>query len=224
MSTKAVVHVAYADDHPIVREGIVSLISRHENIVVDIAAENGKELLEKIEKAQQRPQICILDINMPVMDGFETIIELKKRWPEIGILVFTVFKNEWQLIRMVTYGANGYLSKNSNLSELSKAILAINESGVYYPDKETMLLLKAVRSNHVTLPKITAMEMEFLKLSCSELTYQEIAARLNTSLPSIDGFRASLFRKLNVNSRVGLAIFAIQFGIAPLEISDGPLV
>jgi two-component system, NarL family, invasion response regulator UvrY len=223
MSTKPIMKIAFADDQPIVREGIRSTIARHNYLSIIIEAKNGRELLDAIERAPELPDVCILDINMPVMNGFDTIEELKRRWPEMGVLVFTVFKNEWQLMRMMYYGANGYLLKSSGTDELCRAIVAVANNGLYYTDSEAMFLLKAIRNNQKPLPRITPKEMELLTHSCSELTYQEIAEKLNTSLPSIDGFRASLFKKLKISSRVGMVLFAVQFGLVSLNTSDGPI-
>jgi len=223
------IRVAYADDHLVVREGISSLIERRslllptETIVVEIQAENGNQLLQAIELAEKKPDVCLLDINMPEMNGFETIVELKKRWPDMGVLVFTIFDLEHYLIRMMMCGANGYLLKNCKAEEMIAAIVSIHYNGMYYPDHATMHLYNEIRKGNVKLPQISPMEMQLLKMACTDLRYEEIAEKMKVSAATVEALRSDLFKKLNVTSRVGLAMFAVQTGLVPVEVNtNGP--
>lgn len=219
------IKVAYADDHAIVREGISSLISRRslllptETIVVQLQAGDGQALLTAIENAEEKPDVCLLDISMPGMNGFDTILELKRRWPEMGVLVFTVFDIEHYLVRMMIYGANGYMLKNCSTDDMVKAILSVYHHGVYYPDIETMHLYESIKRGDVGLPAITYKEMELLKLVCTDMTWSNIAERLDVSEEAVDQYRDNLYRKLRVNTRTALALFAIQTGIVPVEMN-----
>ena len=219
------IRVAYADDHAIVREGISSLISRrslllpNETIVVEIQAGDGDDLLNQVENAAEKPDICLLDISMPGRNGFDTLLELKRRWPDMGVLAFTVFDIEHYLVRMMIYGANGYMLKNCSTDEMVAAILSVYHYGVYYPDSETMHLYEAIKNGQVGLPAITYKEMELLKLVCTELSWEEIADKLDVSEEAVEAYRSNLYRKLKVNTRTALAMFALQTGIVPIEIN-----
>ena len=217
-----VITIAYADDHKIVRQGIIEFINGFGGMRVDIEASNGRELIDSIEKTPSLPDVCILDISMPVMNGFEAAIEIRKRWPSIKLLALTMFHEDIYIIRMLLCGATGYLVKNCDPEEVKKAIIAVYNNGAYFSDAPTRNLFNAVRNGHVKLPNITAKESELLKHFCTELSYAEIAAKVGTTARSVEGHRDSLFKKFNTNSRVTLAILAIQFGFVPLEI-DGYL-
>lgn len=214
--TVPTIRIAYAEDHPIVRMGVVSYINSFEGMHVDIEADDGKTLITALEKATDFPDICLLDISMPGMNGFETIVELKQRWPELKVLVFTVFEIDMYIIRMIKYGANGYLLKSCNSEEIKRAIYAIHNTGMYYSDKVTSQFIQDIRANVIKLPKLTDRDMQILKYACSDLRYSEIAEAMGTTTKSVEGARDYLFKKLNVNSRTGLAMYAVQFGIVPI--------
>src|SRR5690606_33677819 len=126
------IHIAYADDHTAVRKGIISFLSGLGGIVVDIEANNGKELIKQLEKVKRLPDVCLLDINMPQMDGFETLVEIKKRWQSMKVLILTVHDAELYVIRMIRNGANGYLLKSCDPEEIKKALFTIDTKGVYF--------------------------------------------------------------------------------------------
>ncbi len=209
--------IAYAEDHTIVRKGIVALLNDMGGLQVDIESDNGIDLIAKIQKAKIAPDVCIIDINMPGMNGFDTIIELKKKWPKLGVLVLTVFDIEYYFIRMIMSGANGYLLKSCDPDEIRKAIVTIHKEGMYYSDMVTRNYFHAIMNKEIKLPNLTPMEVLVLKQCCSDLSYSQIAEQMNTTSRSVEGYRDSLFKKLNVNSRVSLAMFAVQFGIVPVD-------
>ena len=212
------IHIAYADDHLVVRKGIISLLNNLGGIEVDIEASNGKELIEQLVAAPCLPSICILDINMPVMDGFDTIIEIKKRWPKMKALVLTIFEAEHYIIRMIRYGANGYLLKTCDPAEIKCALIAIHQKGIYHSTLVPAHLTNLVKNNLIKQVNLTEKEMAVMKYCCSDLTYSDIGQKLGTTTRSVEGIRDSLFRKLQVASRVSLALYAVQFGLVPLEI------
>lgn len=210
------IHVAFADDHIVIRQGIVSLVEALGNIQVDIQADNGAEMLSKLEAADRLPDICIIDINMPVMDGYMLLLELKKRWPDMRTLIFTAFDNEPGIIRMIKAGANGYLLKNCRPDDLKDALFAIHHTGYYYSVSAGSDMFQRAEKP-VRQLKLTNGEIELLKRSCSELSYSQIATQMQTTIKSVEGYRDRLFSKLNVNSRAGLILYAIKSGIVPLE-------
>ena len=218
MTDELVIRVAYADDHKVVRKGIISFINRLGGIQVDIEADNGRDLIKQIEAAKEIPDICMLDINMPEMNGFDTIIELKKKWPDIKVLVLTVFDVEIYIIRMIMYGANGYLLKSCDPDEIKNAIVSIYNHGMYYSDVVTRHFFNSVKNKEIKIPNLTGREIQVLNLCCGDLSYAQIAEKIGTTTRSVEGYRDSLFKKLNTNSRVSLAMFAVQFGLVPVEI------
>jgi two-component system, NarL family, invasion response regulator UvrY len=218
MTDELVIRVAYADDHKVVRKGIISFINKLGGILVDIEADNGRDLIKQIGEAVEIPDICMLDINMPEMNGFDTIVELRKKWPDIKVLVLTAFDIEIYIIRMIMYGANGYLLKSCDPDEIKNAIFSIYNNGMYYSDVITRHFFNAVRDKEIKLPNLTGREIQVLNLCCGDLSYGQIAEKIGTTTRSVEGYRDSLFKKLNTNSRVSLAMFAVQFGLVPVEI------
>ncbi len=214
------IHIAYADDHKAVRKGIISFLYGLGGIIVDIEANNGKELIRQMEKADRLPDVCILDINMPQMDGFEALVEIKKRWQYVKVLIVTVHDTELYIMRMIRSGANGYLLKSCDPEEIKKALFTIHNNGVYFSDVITSQFFYAVQNKEIKLPNFTAREIEVLKFCCTDLSYAKIAEKMRTTSRSVEGYRDSLFKKLKVNSRVSLALYAVQFGYVPLEIKN----
>jgi two-component system invasion response regulator UvrY len=220
MNNDSLIHVAYAEDHVSNREGIIELVCRYGGVVFDIEADNGVDLINQLERAHRLPDICIVDIGMPEMGGFDTVEVLKKRWPDIKILVFTAHKTEMYVIRMIMAGVNGYLLKSCHAKEVKDALVAIYNTGIYYSEVFNNRLFMAVLNREMKLPNFTAKEEMVLKLCPSDLTYEEMAEKMHTTSRAVQGYRDSLFRKLEVNSRVMLALYAVQFGLVPLDIDQ----
>jgi DNA-binding NarL/FixJ family response regulator len=212
------IQIAYADDHAIVRKGICELLNSLGTCHVAIEADNGQELIEKMEKSEKAIDICMLDIFMPVLNGFDSVTAIRERWPEMRILVLTGHNTDYYLIKMIMAGANGYLLKNCSPKELENALLAIHENGIYHSDIMSSRFFRSVMKKEIKLPTITEKETEFLKYCCSDMSYMQIAGKMGVTVKSVDWYRESLFKKLNVASRSGLVICAIQFGLMPLQI------
>lgn len=185
---------------------------------VAFEADNGKDLIEQLEKSSRSPDLCILDIFMPVLNGLETLIQLRLRWPDIKVLILTGQKTEYYVIQMIQAGANGYLKKNCSPSELEIAIRSIHQNGVFSSDSMTQVLYKAIKNRGARLSEFSRMEIELLRHCCSDLNYDQIAEKLGTTLRSVDWYRNSLFKKLSVRSRSSLVMYAIQFGLVDLDI------
>ena len=203
------VKIAVVDDHHLFRSGLINLVqSFGSDYKVIIEASNGKEFLSSLEN-NPHPDIVLMDLNMPVMDGFETAAIMQKKFPEIKILVITMVEDEKTMIRMLRLGIKGYLSKDIEPEELQKALNITSTQGFYYTDQITGQLVKDVFT--MDEPKgINSREQQFLELACSEYTYKEIADQMFLSVKTIDGYRISLFDKLGVKSRVGLVIYALK--------------
>lgn len=214
--------IALVDDHTLFRKGMISLIEMvAENYKIVFEADNGLQLQEKI-KDGNLPDIIIMDINMPGMDGFEAVAWLNTNYPTVKVLVVSMLAKEETIVRMLKLGVKGYLCKDVEPKQLAEALNAINNKGYYYTDFITGKLLHSLINSHDDGSDInktrllTDREKVFLQLACSELTYQEIASQMFLSPKTIDGYRDSLFGKLNVKSRVGLALFAVKNGLVEL--------
>lgn len=210
------IEVAYADDHAIVRKGICELLNSLGEFRISIEADNGKHLIDQLLAAEQVPSICILDISMPIMDGLETIGEVRQRWPGMKFLVLTGHNTDYYLIKMIVAGANGYLLKNCSPRELQEALHAIHEQGVYHSELMNSRTVSQVMRREINPPEFTEREIELMRHCCSDLSYLKIAEQMGITLKSLDWARNSVFKKLNVTSRSGLVLFALQKGLVPL--------
>jgi two-component system, NarL family, invasion response regulator UvrY len=212
--------IALVDDHTMLRNGLAEMLNRRGYPVL-FEASNGLECIEKIDEANL-PNIILMDINMPEMNGFETTKFISTKYPSIKILAVSMYDNEQSIIKILKSGAKGFLLKDSSTKELINAIEILHLKGVYSNDLLSSKLINAihqeenikVHSNFIS--KISEREMEFLKLSSTELSYKEIAQQMNVSPRTIDGYREALFVKLNIHTRVGLAMFCIKEGIVVL--------
>ena len=157
---------------------------------------------------------------MPVMDGFTALMEIRKKWPKMKTLILTGFNSEQYVIRMMMAGANGYLLKKCSENEIHDAINSIHENGYYYSECANSTLFHLVKTKTIKMQQFTDSEMEFLKYCCSELTLAQIAQKMKTTQAGVEGYRDRLYGKLNLSSRVELALFAVRFGIVPLEINN----
>ena len=213
--------IVLVDDHSLLRMGLASLVESQGNVVL-YEADNGKEFLEKLD-TNNLPDIVLMDINMPEMDGFETTQWLKQNHPEVKVLALSMYDNETSIIRMLKCGAKGYILKDSEPAELKAAIAALMDKGFYYSDLVSGKLMHAINKMDddgdglKNLVPLNDRETDFLKYTCTELTYKEIADKMFVSPRTIDGYRDALFEKLHVKTRVGLVMYAIKNGIVNIN-------
>ena len=209
--------IALADDHVMLRNGLASLIKNFGHQIL-FEANNGDDFINKIKEGN-RPDLVLMDINMPVKDGYETSSWIKENHPEIKVLALSMLDDENAIIRMIKNGARGYLLKESEPSELRSAINSVLQKGFYYSEMVTGRLVHSISGTDVEsngsqqVIQLSDREIEFLKLACSEMTYKEIAAQMHLSPRTIDGYRDALFLKLDIKTRTGLVIYAIKNGI-----------
>ena len=207
--------VALVDDHVLLRNGLAGML-RESGYTVLFEADNGLEFEQKIQQ-QPAPAVVLLDINMPVKDGFATAKFIRDHFPAIRVLALSMYDEEESIIRMLKAGARGYVLKDAHPSELKRAIDTVMEKAFYYSDTVTGRLMRSLLDAGDSTAddeiKLSDREKEFLKLAATELTYKEIAEKMKLSPRTIDGYRDDLFEKLAIKSRVGLVLYAIRNGI-----------
>jgi len=178
---KEMIKVVMADDHILLRNALASLINNSDSCKVIAEASNGKELIDAISK-ENYPDVAIIDLNMPIMDGHDTAAYLQKNHPTIKVLMLTMYDSELALIRLLKAGVKGFMKKDIHPKELLQAIQSVHENGYYYSAHTSSKLAGLFRDQDDTpiLEKITLSdgEIEFLKHVCSEQTYKEIAYEL----------------------------------------------
>lgn len=210
------IQVAIADDHSLMRNALAKLINSFADYHVSFEANNGKEIKPLIHQ-HGIPDIVLVDVNMPEMDGFETTKWLHTHYPQIRVLVLSMLSDERTIIRMVRLGAKGYLLKNAEPEELKEALDSVMSKDVYLPDLISGKLISGLHRDadrDEEVVNINEREREFLRWVCTELAYKDIAEKMNLSPRTIDDYRQNLFTKLKVHSRIGLALYAIRNGIA----------
>lgn len=210
--------VAIADDHNLMRNALARLVSSFDNYNVVFEAGNGKEVIEQI-KLHGIPNIILLDISMPLMDGFETAKWLTKYYPQIKILSLSMQSDEESIIKMLKLGAKGYLMKNVEPEELNLALDSVISKDFYLSEVISGKVINGLHKdfNHPLEPVILAdKEKEFLRYICTELTYKDISEKMFISSRTVEDYRSTLFEKLKVKTRIGLVMYAIKNGIVEL--------
>ena len=207
------IKIAIVDDHKLVSKAIENMISFNPKFEVVMNCFNGEDFLNQLEHKKNMPEVVLMDINMPRKNGIETTAELTQEYPELKVIALTMEDNESTIISMLKAGAKGYLLKDMSPDILFDAINIVHEKGIFYTDIVTQSLLK-IKTEEKAIQEISALlkdrEIEFIKLACSELTYKEIAEKMCVSPRTVDGYRDSIFAKLNVKTRVGIVLFAIK--------------
>lgn len=226
--------IALADDHQLVRKGIRLLLDELNAFEVVAEASNGKELIEKIAALNAPPALALIDVNMPIMDGVETVKVLHKNYPDIGLVALSVSTDLRVVREMIQSGANAYLNKDSDSDVVKRILIEVHDKGFYYdqhvieslmmPEEEPLDLSglsdKRFSQAKEQIKLLTDREKEFLKLCCTENTYKEISSIMGVTPRTVDGYRDALFSKLDIRSRTGLVIFALQSGIGKAPVSS----
>ena len=209
--------IVIVDDHQLIAEAIKFIIEKFPGYEVLYEAANGKKMIEQFSHPQNIPDIVLLDINMPQMNGFETATWLKQNYPGILILALSMQDDEKTLIKMMRSGARGYLLKNTHPGELKNALDSLVQKGFYYPDWIAQKVLQGLAASPAEEEEkaihLSERELLFLTYTATELTYKEIAERMFCSPRTIEGYRDVLFEKLGLKTRIGLVMYAVRKGI-----------
>lgn len=208
--------ILIVDDHILIAKALQGIIDNFTGFEVIDVAENGKDLIEKFESGGKIPDIVLLDISMPVMDGFETALWLKNNYPEIKVMALSMQGDDNSVIKMIKNGAKGYLLKNTHPKDLETALSKLSSDGFFYPEWASKIIFSNINSDKTNEKaiKISEREKEFLTYTVTELSYKEIAEKMCCSPRTVESYRDQLCEKFDLKTRVGLAVFAIKNGFA----------
>ncbi len=215
MAGQEKIHLAVVEDITLLRKGICHILASLEDYQVDIEADNGRVAIEKLRAFDGHIDVCLLDINMPEMDGHQTIAVIKAEFPDLKVLVLSMYDDDHNIIRMLRNGANGYVLKNSSPEEIQQAIKEVYEKGFYHSDLIKGHLSHAFHQKEDGVSVLSEKDRQFLAFCCSELTYKEIAGKLKLSPRTVEGYRDQLCARLSIKSRTGLVMFALKIGVVP---------
>lgn len=209
MKTKEVIIV---DDHVLFARSLASLVESFPDYSVKYTFKNGSELVDKFSSGMLLPNIILLDVKMPIMDGISTMKWLKKHQPEARVLALSMEDDEVTILSMLRNGARGYLLKDIQPVLLKKALDTVIDKGYFHTEQVANTLMKSLIVGKDDKEKIVLKENEltFIRLACEEKTYKEIAEEMFLSPKTIDGYRQHLFDLLGVKNRIGLVIYAIK--------------
>lgn len=203
------IRIAIADDHRMIRELLVERINSLKDCKTIFAAIDGQQLLDYLETANELPDLCILDISMPVLNGYDTQNAIKKRWPGMKTLAMSIYEDEDCVVQMLRNGANGFVSKNWEITKLEDAILSIYYHGNYPAEKipeDHLLQSKGI-------PTLTEREKEYLTLTCAGMNMEHIAEKMGVSFRTVEHYRDNVYHKLNVTNKTDLFFYVNKTGI-----------
>lgn len=203
------VKIIIVDDHLLFSQSLTHLINTFKEFEVVGNYINGKEFIAAIKLTVKQPDIVLLDVNMPIMDGIETMKWIKENAPEMKVLALSVNNDEETIIKMLTNGAKGYLLKDTTPNKFKEALLEVYNKGFYYSEMVSLFLINNINNNQNKLT-FKDREVEFIKLACTEKTYKEIAEGMCLSPKTVEGYRENLFHKLEIKTRIGLVLYAIK--------------
>ncbi len=216
---KKPIHIAIVDDHVIVRQGLISLLAEYEEVNILFDANNGKELMDNLKSS--KPDIVLLDIAMPIMNGKEALEKMQLKYPKIKVIVMSQYFHDEHIIEFIKAGASAFLPKNCDIDKLLDAINYVFEHGYYYDNKISAvmasLLKKTPIDNKVVADtEFTKQEIKIMKLVCVKKTNAEIADELHVSIRTIESHRYNISKKTNTTKTIDLIEYANKNGILNL--------
>ncbi len=209
------IRIGLVDDHLLFREGLKAMFHDERNMEIILEASNGHDFLEGLRNSVIKPEVILLDIRMPIMDGYETAKILLEKYPDMKIIVLTMHEEERHIIKMIELGVNGYLMKNASPEEVIDSIRCVMEYDYYFNNKITNIMRKVMmyqgkRNGDHPIVQLSEREIEVLELICKEFTAKEIGEKLFISFRTVEGHRKNLISKLNVRNTAGLVVLAIK--------------
>lgn len=210
-ATSMKITIGVTDDHQLFLKSLIKLIETFPAFEVVIEALDGGELLKRLAVAPVLPDILLVDVDMPVLDGIGTTARVSREYPGIRLVALSMKDDDTTVIQMIKAGCCAYLLKDTHPDELERALLEVHGKGYYNSDLFNMNYRRLVLHAHRDeVDALTEQEKRFLALACSDLTYKQVASQMALSERTIDGYRESVFRKLNVQSRTGMALEAVR--------------
>ncbi len=209
--------IGLVDDHQLFLKSLQLMLESFKVYEVVIEALNGEDLKTKMKSSGKVPDLMLVDVNMPVMDGIATCKWLSEHYPAMKLIALSMNDTDTAIIDMIKAGCCAYLLKDTHPNELEKALEEVVAKGYYNADASNINFRRLLmKSNEAPAIVLTEKEKQFLSYACSELTYKQVAAEMNLSERTIDGYREALFQKFHVQSRVGLCLEALRKGFAKL--------
>ncbi len=211
------IRIAIADDHQSFRKGYISMLSTNFPTEFDFVFDvgDGNDLIEKLNSIQELPDIVLLDVSMPGMNGYVAASLIHKKWPDLKIVGLSMYDDDYVVTKMLVNGACGFITKDMSLQDIHTALTTVHEKGRYFFGVSTKFVTQSLSKLKEFIPNLTEKEMKFLALCPTEMSYNEMAGELGLSVRTVHSYRDILFKKFNINSRVGLAMFAIRIGLMP---------
>lgn len=213
-----VIKVAIADDHKIFRKGVILSLRPYTNIRFVLEADHGQQLLDGLQdiSAEDKPDVILMDLRMPMKDGIETTKQVAKQFPQIHIIALTMFEDERFVSHMMEIGANGYLLKSADPAEIKRAIMEVMSKGYYLNNFVNRILLKKSHSKTKAIPTLNSeitlndRERDVIKYICMEFTAQEIAQKLEVSPRTVEAIKDRLMERFGAKNTAGLVFFAVK--------------
>lgn len=209
--------LAIADDHQMMRDGFISMLMTTYPDVFEFlfTAKDGKELIDKLNNSTTSPDIILLDVSMPIMNGYIAMEIIHKKWPDIKVLGMSMYNDDYVIIKMLFNGACGFITKDITPVGIYTAITTALQKGAYFHGISEKFNTMSKSRLKEFAPNITTKEMNFLSLCATDMHYKDMAKELCLSVRTIHSYRDSIFNKFDINNRVGLALFAICIGLKP---------
>lgn len=211
-----VIKVAIADDHTLFRAGVKTSLAMRKDVQMVAEAENGMQLLNLLKHI--KPDVILLDIQMPIMDGLNTLPEIKKLYPDVKVIMLSMHNDHSMITRMMEIGANSYLTKDSDSETIYQAIKTCYEDDFFFNDLTNKALLNGLRNKRTPEPEqaevlLSEKEITILKLMCEEKSTKEIADIVDLSPRTVEAIRDKLKSKTGAKSMAGLVMYAVKAGI-----------
>ena len=202
--------IGIAEDHQIVRDGLIALLKGHPVINVLFGVGNGKELLEKLKG--EKPDIILLDLDMPIMSGKETLDKIKHKFPKMKVMIMSATFRNPIIVDYVKKGVNSFLDKNCKIDELVNAIYTVYDQGTYFDARITEMLARELTKPTISKdnPVFSSIEISILKLICKGCTSKSIAEQLFINHRTVESHRSDMMRKVSANNVTSLILYAIK--------------
>jgi DNA-binding NarL/FixJ family response regulator len=214
MSGNQIITVSITEHFMMLRQMLCAELNTREGVKVSIAVKDGKELVKKLERSSELPDVCILSFYKPHLEAAQLIGDLKKRWPKLRILVQVAFDNKLFQANVISKGARGYIKASQSTDELYAAVQQIHSNGYYFSDMADEELFQKVMHKEIKPVHFSERELSLLRHAASDKSYAEIAALMKISPKAVEGIRGRLFNKLGVKNRAAMAYIGWEMGVS----------